>query len=458
MVENTIFESIVKYSIVVYGIFDQRTPVCMLRDPELIKQVTVKEFDHFVNHRSIFNNDEGNLISSSLFSLRDAKWKDMRSTLSPVFTGSKMRQMYQLINQVAQDTAKYLKQETTTCSSEGGIEIEFKDYCTCFTSDVIASAAFGLQVNSLSDRNNEFFVMSKKVTHFTAWQYLKFFLFDNFKTIMKFLKIELFDKKFSDYFMNLVLGTMKYRVEHNISRPDMINMLMEARGLIKSEHPKVNREWTDVDMVAQCFFFFLAGFETSAVLVCFALHELMENPEVQAKLYEEISKLDKKIDGKAPTYEELQGMKYLDMVVLEVLRKWPAAGAIDRECNKDFIYEADNEKIEIKKGDNIWIPVAGIHRDPKYFENPEQFDPERFNEENKNKIKPFTYLPFGTGPRICIASRFAQLEAKTLIYYLVRDFFIKQSKKSTIPMELSMATIQLIPKSGFWLKFVPRAQ
>ncbi|XP_037953656.1 probable cytochrome P450 9f2 [Teleopsis dalmanni] len=365
--------------------------------------------------------------------------------------------MYQLINQVAEDTANHLKKETNSNPNDG-IEIEFKDYCVCFTSDVIASAAFGLQVNSLEDRNNEFFVMGKKVTRFTAWQNIKFFLFGNFKTIMKLLKVELFDKKYSDYFMNLVLDTMKYRVDHKISRPDMINILMEARGLIKSEHPKPNREWTDIDIVGQCFLFFFAGFETASVLVCFALHELMENPETQAKLYEEIQNLTRDIKSKAPTYEQLQGMKYLDMVVSEVLRKWPAAATIGRECNKDFVYEDDNEKIEIKKGESIWIPIAGIHRDPRYYENPEKFDPERFSEENKDNIKPFTYLPFGSGPRICIASRFAQLEAKALIYFLVRDFSIKQTSKTTIPMELSAATFQLIPKSGFWLKLVPRIQ
>jgi len=216
--------------------------------------------------------------------------------------------------------------------------------------------------------------------------------------------VELFDKKSTQYFVRLVLDAMKYRQEHNISRPDMINMLMEARGLIPSEKTKTTavREWSDRDIVAQCFVFFFAGFETSAVLMCFTAHELMENEDVQQKLFEEVQRVDKELDGKELNYEAIMGMKYLDQVVSEVLRKWPPAIAVDRECNKDITYEADGQKVEIKKGDVLWLPTCGFHRDPKYFENPMKFDPERFSEENKDTIEPNTYFPFGLGQRNCI--------------------------------------------------------
>ena len=204
--------------------------------------------------------------------------------------------------------------------------------------------------------------------------------------------------------MSLVLDAMKYRQENNIVRPDMINMLMEAKGMIKSDNPKqVAREWSDVDIVGQCFLFFFAGFETSAALTCLTAHELMENPDVQEKLLEEILEVEENLNGKPLSYEALQNMCYMDMVVQECLRKWPGAIVLDRVCNKDITYTFENgEKWELKKGDYIWIPVVGFHRDPKYFENPLKFDPERFSEENKDKIKPFTYLPFGVGPRNCI--------------------------------------------------------
>lgn len=208
--------------------------------------------------------------------------------------------------------------------------------------------------------------------------------------------------------MRLVLDAMKYRQEHNIIRPDMINMLMESRGIFKGqEHAKVsNREWSDVDIVGQCFLFFFAGFETSAALTCLTSHELMENPTVQEKLLQEIREVEDQLEGKPLTYEALMGMRYMDMVVQECLRKWPGAIAIDRVCNKDITYDlGDGKQLVLKKGDIISIPVVGIHRDPKYFENPLKFDPERFSDENKDKIEPCAYLPFGVGPRNCIGKQ-----------------------------------------------------
>jgi len=124
---------------------------------------------------------------------------------------------------------------------------------------------------------------------------------------LKILKVEIFDRKSTQYFVRLVLDAMKYRQEHNIVRPDMINMLMEARGIIQTEKTKASavREWSDRDIVAQCFAFFFAGFETSAVLMCFTAHELMENQDVQQRLYEEVQQVDQDLEGKELTYEAM---------------------------------------------------------------------------------------------------------------------------------------------------------
>lgn len=93
-------------------------------------------------------------------------------------------------------------------------------------------------------------------------------------------------------------------------------------------------------------------------------------------------------------------LPYLDMVTSEGLRKYPLLHFLDREAEED--YEFPDTKVVIEKGTPIVIPMSGIHMDPKYFPNPEDFDPERFSPENKRKILPFTYFPFGEGPRNCI--------------------------------------------------------
>ncbi|XP_055852659.1 probable cytochrome P450 9f2 [Episyrphus balteatus] len=93
--------------------------------------------------------------------------------------------------------------------------------------------------------------------------------------------------------------------------------------------------------------------------------------------------------------------------------------------------------------------------DEKYYPDPLKFDPERFNDENKTNITPFTYLPFGVGPRNCIANRFALMEAKAMMFHLVGEFEIKPSPKSTIPMVLQAGVANSVPKNGFWSKLVP---
>uniref|UniRef100_A0A1A9UNC7 Cytochrome P450 n=1 Tax=Glossina austeni TaxID=7395 RepID=A0A1A9UNC7_GLOAU len=443
----------------VYGIFDSRQPVLLIRDPDIIKQITVKDFNHFINHRALFNdeNDQNNLFGSSLVAMRDSRWKDMRSTLSPAFTGSKMRQMFRLMNEVAIGAVAYLKQQQREDPTHA-VEVDVTNFATRYSNDVIASTAFGLEINSFVDNDNEFYLMGKKVTTPTFFGNLRFMLYIYLKGLMKLLRIGPFDKKPTEYFMRLVIDAMKYRKENNIVRPDMINMLMEARGMISSDNPKPhNREWSDVDIVAQCFVFFVAGFAATASATCFMAHEIMENAEVQEKLLQEIRETDNNLNGEPITYEIIQRMRYMDNVISETLRKWAPATIMDRVCSEDITYELkDGQKLEIKKDDVIWIPTAGLHRDSAYYENPEKFDPERFNEANNNKINPFTYLPFGTGPRNCIASRFALLETKVLIYYLLRDFQFAKAKKSCIPLKLAKSGFQVVPENGFWLKFIAR--
>ncbi|XP_036323943.1 probable cytochrome P450 9f2 [Rhagoletis pomonella] len=440
----------------IYGVFYQTTPIFLIRDIDLVRQITVKDFDHFMNHNNFFGEDSHDLLANSLFLLKNDKWKDMRSTLSPAFTGSRLRQMFELINQVAEDSTNYLH-KLHSKESCNGIELDFKDYATRFTNDAIASTAFGLQVNSFEQKDNTFYMMGKKANSSSFWVYIRLLLFTQCKRLAKLLRIEFVDKNSTKYFRHLVLDAFKYRKERNIRRPDMINLLMEARGLFPTDSPKAhNREWTDTEMVAQCFIFFLGGFDTMSTLICFAAYELMANPDVQEKLFEEVEELNKRREGKRLTYEDLHAMKYLEMVVNETMRKWPPIILLNRICTKDFLFEANGERKEIKKDEIIMIPVSGIHRDPQYYPNPDNFDPERFSAENKDKIKPFTFIPFGEGPRNCIASRFAPLEAKAILYYLVRDFRITAAKKTILPIELEKKGLSLAPINGFWLKLIAR--
>lgn len=157
-----------------------------------------------------------------------------------------------------------------------------------------------------------------------------------FPKIANFFKIGLFAN--SDYYHELVHGSIRYREKENIVRPDLIHLLMEARkGTLTSENVPADQEsagfatvdevsnqelkgsrkevWTDDELTAQCVLFLTAGFESSSTLLCLAATELMEHPEIQEKLIDECDSVKEQLNGKQLTYEVLQSMKYMDMVV-----------------------------------------------------------------------------------------------------------------------------------------------
>ncbi len=144
----------------------------------------------------------------------------------------------------------------------------------------------------------------------------------------------------------------------------------------------------------------MAGFTGVSTAFCYLCYELSLNPDIQERLYEEIKDTKNQLNDTHVTFEVLQKMKYLDMVVSEVLRKWPPAPQMDRMVTKQYLVEQnDGSKVVLEPNNVIFIPVYAIHRDPKYYPNPEVFDPERFSDDNKKNINPYAYIPFGSGPR-----------------------------------------------------------
>lgn len=132
-------------------------------------------------------------------------------------------------------------------------------------------------------------------------------------------------------------------------------------------------------------------FETSSSVATFALYELSLNQDIQARLRKENEEILSKYNGEV-TYEAIMEMKYLDMVFNETLRKYPVIDSQFRMCHKD--YKIPNSTLTIPKGTSIVISTQALHHDDRFFKNPSEFDPERFNSENVKNILPFSYIPF----------------------------------------------------------------
>ncbi|EDV56251.1 probable cytochrome P450 9h1 [Drosophila erecta] len=445
----------------VYGIYALRDAVFFVRDPELIKLIGIKEFDHFVNHNSMHHNMQESILSKSLISLRDGRWKEMRSILTPAFTGSKMRIMYDLIQSCSEEGVIHMR-EQLELSQDASIELEMKDYFTRFANDVIATVAFGISINSFRRKDNEFFRIGQAMSRIGAWSVVKAMLYALFPRLMKVLRIQVLDAKNIDYFSSLVTAAMRYRHEHKVVRPDMIHLLMEAKQQRladpkdKSKDAQYYARLTDDDLLAQCLLFFFAGFEIISASLCFLTHELCLNPVVQDRLYAEVLAVHQELKGQPLTYDKLTKMKYLDMVVLEALRKWPPSISTDRECSQDIdLFSESGQKLfSARKGDVLQIPIFSLHHDPENYEDPELFDPERFAEGHAAESR--IYLPFGVGPRNCIGNRMALMEIKSMVYQLLLNFKLLPAERTPRDLLNDLRGHSLKPKYGFWLKFEAR--
>ena len=201
------------------------------------------------------------------------------------------------------------------------------------------------------------------------------------------------------------------------------------------------------EMIAQCVIFFIAGYETTATALSLATYCLALNPEIQEQLYREIETELAKLQSEPAnkkcsnpleliTFESLSKFEYLNAVLSETLRLYPPAPFLNRRAKNDIQLESPDGKyrINVKANDIINIPTFAIHHDPEQFPEPDMFRPERFiGEPSHHK---YSYLPFGSGPRNCVARSLALLEAKLALLHVVRMFKFSKCKQTMVKKSL----------------------
>jgi len=176
----------------------------------------------------------------------------------------------------------------------------------------------------------------------------------------------------------------------------------------------------ETNIIAQCITFLIAGHETTSGLLSFALYALLKNPEVLARGYDEVDRVLGTDLSVLPTHAQVQQAPYVTQILEETLRLWPTAPAFTRRPYEDTVI---GDKYRLGKDTGAAVLVGMLHRDKQVWgENPEAFDPDRFGPENRAKIPPNAYKPFGTGQRACIGRQFALQEATLVLSLLLQRF------------------------------------
>jgi cytochrome P450 family 9 len=449
-----------------FGLVEFRVPTLYIRDVELMRKVLVKDFDHFVDRKKM-NFSENDLFAKMLIQRTGKEWKDLRSVMSPTFTTSKIKRMFAYFNICADQFANHLRQKDSQ-------EVDFQDEFGKFTVSVIASIVFGIQTDVFTDDKSQFMKMVKKMQTISVTLIIKFFLLMLVPKVGKVLKLSFTNVESLEYFSAVIKRSIQKRRDGSgeENRQDFLQMMLEAQaGQAKLDEKELDNYEKDAllkdttagtgkrdlavvlddeTVIAQAFLFFSAGLDTIQTALTFAAYEIGVNPDVQERLAEEIIPIMEKNDG-ALTYESVHEMAYLDMVVSETLRKNPPAFFTERQCTAE--YKIPETDVVIPKGMSLLIPINAIHHDENYYPDPEKFNPENFNAENKAKRHPYAYLPFGIGPRNCIAMRFALVETKAALAHLIYNFKIEPCEKTVIPMTRDPKTAKPV---SCWLKFQPR--
>ncbi|XP_061401504.1 cytochrome P450 6a9-like isoform X1 [Musca vetustissima] len=424
-------------------------PAVFVLDPELIKNVLIKDFSKFTD-RGFYHNEKDDPLSGQLFLLDGAKWKNMRNKLSPTFTSGKMKFMYPTVTKVGEEFIEVLGKMV----EQNGSVVEVKDLLARFTTDVIGTCAFGIECSSLKDPNAEFRVMGKKSLVEQRHNRLIIAFMASFVDLARKLGFKQTPDDIEAFFMRIVRETVEYREKNNIRRNDFMDMLIDLKNkkLMKSDHGDELTNLSLEEIAAQAFVFFIAGFETSSTTLGFTLYELAQNQEVQDKARREVMEKLEKYQGEL-SYECLKDMQYLEQILSETLRIYPVLPNLIRLTKND--YQVPNTQHILEKGIMTVIPVHAIHHDPEYYPDPEEFRPTRFTSDECLKRHPSTYLPFGDGPRNCIGLRFGKMQTKVGLVSLLRNYRFECSPLTEIPLEMDKKNFLASPKNGLYLKVVP---
>lgn len=232
-----------------FGIYFFLTPNVVITDLELVKNVLIRDFDNFHN-RGVYFNEEVDPLGAQLFTIEDAEWKRLRTKLTPTFTSGKMKTMFETVVKVADLMEKQFSKD----ASSGTVEV--KETLAKFTTDVIGNVAFGLEMNSLNNPDAQFRKMGAKIFRVGGNVQLKLLLASSYRKLARALKVVIFPKDVSEFFMKTIRETVNYRKENHIKRNDVMNLLID---MLDDDGTKEEGKISFNELAANCFVFFFAG-------------------------------------------------------------------------------------------------------------------------------------------------------------------------------------------------------
>ncbi|MDX1960804.1 MAG: cytochrome P450 [Leptospiraceae bacterium] len=389
----------------------------IVNDPIIIRYILQE--NSFNYHKSIFYKELALLVGKGLLTSEGAEWKKNRRLAQPAFKKS----MVEGFTKIFAEEAEVLEKEWQTFRAK---PIDISKSMMKVTFNIVGRTLFGTRLEEESKIVDENLSLALEL------------IMDRIQSIFRFplwvptpknLKL----KKALNAMDKVVFKIINTRKESQERVNDLLDTLLYSRDEETGEGLSIQQIRDEV------ITFLLAGHETTANALTWTFYLLSEHPEIYQKVLKEIRENVPKNGG--IDISHISKLELTEKVLKESLRLYPPAWVIERKLvNNDTIggYPA-------LVGDMVSISIYHLHRNPKYWSDPEVFNPERFTKEEEDKRHNFAYLPFGGGPRVCIGNNFAFTEAMIILATLLRSFEPKLEPNFKVEKE---PLITLRPKNG----------
>eukprot|EP01080_Neovahlkampfia_damariscottae_P000436 gene436-6849_t len=368
--------------------------IIFINDEEAVKHITIqKKWKKTHTSNSIFQG----LVGDGLVAIEGEIWKNHRSLIMPSFSQMNVKNM---VSQIIEETNKKL--DSFEKNNKNLIFEHFTENISQITLSVICAVGFGGDIDGIDEFAEDFvhlvddyFLVMLGLVFIGKW-FSKLPLPHNIKFNKTRAKLE---KK--------VLEIIdKRKKENDLSGRDLLSLMICAQS-------EDGNNFSNQELFDESITFLFAGHDTTSAALSYLFFQLAKNPKIQTELFDDINEC---LKGEEPNYENIQNMKYLHNSVKEALRMAPPAAFVARECSQD-------EEIlgyAIPKGASCFLNIAGLHYSKKYWKNPYEFNPKRWDSLDEKKMK-FSYFPFSVGPRDCAGRNLALVEA-----YLIASIILKR--------------------------------
>lgn len=371
--------------------------IILSRDNEIAQYILVKNQKNY--HKSKFQSVYlSKYLGKGLLTSDGDFWLKQRRLIQPAFHKQKMNQLVDNMNAVIALELENLIEEKP---------VDLFPVMSNLAFNVVAKSLFQLstaenkfqRIKFIIEEVQNFLIKEIRLPHKAWW-------FSLSGQVKKHLKL-------AEENNHIIQEIIEERKASGDEINDLLNMLLETRYEDTGESMSIEQLIDEIKVL------FIAGHETTANALTFTLHLLGRNPEVQQKIFEEIIEIESQTDN---VIEQLQKMTYTNAVLNESMRLYPPAWITDRQNLEDDSLAHFN----IKKNTLIGVSFYELHRNPKYWKNPDEFIPERFLGDRKKESMQYFY-PFGAGPRMCIGTGFAIYEMCLTIAQVVKKYTIKSN-------------------------------